>query len=91
MKVTVQELAIINGLIQVDDEGKSRTFSIWELNVWMEIFNELKKNVKDDKFEDWDVTLKTEHKSLLLRMIQTRKFWVLEAEYVFTLKKKLEE
>lgn len=91
MKVTAQELAIINGLIQVDDEGKSRTFSISELNVGMEIFNELKKNVKDDKFQDWDVTLKTEHKSLLLRMIETRKFWVLEAEYVFTLKKKLEE
>ena len=52
MKVSTNELAVINLLVQVDNEGKGRTFPINELQTAMDVFNEMKKLVKEDRFTD---------------------------------------
>ena len=90
MKVSTNELAVINLLVQVDNDGKARTFPINELQTAMDVFNEMKKLVKEDKFTDWDITFSTEQKTFILKLMEDRKFNVIDAEAVFSLKEKIQ-
>jgi len=86
---TVSQLAIINLVLQVDKEWKQKTYSLPELQIASDIFKEIKKNVKEDKISEWYLVLTSEQKVFIVKLIDERTWWVMDAESVFELKKLL--
>lgn len=86
MKITVWQLAIINLILQVDSEWKAKQYAIAELTTASDIFKEIKKCVKEDKFIDWEIELTSEQKVFITKQIDERKWGVTEAEIIFELK-----
>lgn len=86
MKVTIWQLAIINICLQLDNEWKAKTYGLWELITASEIFKEIKKCVKDDKFIDWEIKLTSEQKVFITKIIDARNWTINDAEIVFSLK-----
>ena len=52
MKTTAEQLGIINLVLQVDKDNKAKQYPLSELTTASDIFKEIKKCVKEDKFED---------------------------------------
>lgn len=95
MKITVWELSIINLVLQVDWEGKSKQYPLSELTTASDIFKEIKKCVgiiKNDKwedmevFKDWEIELTSEQKVFITKLIDERSWTVGDAEFIFKLK-----
>ena len=86
MKIQVWELAIVNLVLQVDNEWKAKSFPLSELLIAWDIFKEIKKCVKDDKFIDWEIELTSEQKVFLTKLIDAKNFTVNDAEIVQSLK-----
>jgi hypothetical protein len=89
INLTVNQLAIINLILQVDKDWKQKTYSLWELQIANDIFKEIKNNVKDDKFQDWIANFNSEQKVFITKLINDREWGVLDAEHVFKLKELL--
>ena len=86
MKVTIGQLAIINLCLQVDNEWKAKTYGLGELTTASEIFKEIKKCVKEDEFEDWEIDLTSEQKVFITKIVDARNWTINDAEIVFSLK-----
>lgn len=86
MKVTPQQLSIINLLLQIDWEGKAKQYALSELTIASDIFKEIKKNVDEDKFIEWEIELTSEQKVFITKQIDERKWTVGDAENIFELK-----
>lgn len=88
MKISPQKLSIINLLLQIDNDWKARQFPIQELSIALEIFSQIKKNVDEsgNNFIDGEITLTSEQKVFLLKLIDERSWTVVDAEHVFDLK-----
>lgn len=86
MKITFGQLAIVNLIIQVDSEGKAKQFALAELTTASDIFKEIKKCVKEDKFIDGEIELTSEQKVFLTKLIDERTWMVGDSESVFELK-----
>ena len=89
MKITTGQLSIINLVLQIDGEGKAKQYALSELTTASDIFKEIKKCVKDDKFIDGEVKLTSEQKVFITKQIDERKWTVNDAEVVFELKELL--
>lgn len=87
MKISAGQLAIINLVLQIDNDGKAKQYALSELSVANEIFTEVKKNVKEDKFVDGEIDLTSEQKVFITKLIDERSWTVQDAEAVFDLKK----
>jgi len=89
MKIKIEQLWLINLVLQVDNEKKQRTFPLAELVIAWEIFKEIKKLVKEDKFTEWEIKLNSEQKVFLTKLIDEYRFSVWDYETVTDLKKLL--
>lgn len=88
MKVTANELGIINMALQVEEDKSPKQYPLLELDIALSIFKELKNNVDWEMFKDWDMDLWTKQKWFLIEQLD-RKWPLLDAEAVFSLKEKL--
>lgn len=86
MKITTGQLAIVNLVLQVDKEWKAKQYALSELTIASDIFKEIKKCVKDDKFIDGEIDLTSEQKVFITKLIDDREWTVGDADNVFDLK-----
>ena len=98
MKITSQELAVINVSISVDAEGRPKQFPMNELNLALKISEKIQKflgkeqeedGMKFRPFKDGQIELSTEEKSFLLTHIE-RSWSLQQAQAVIKLKEKLQ-
>lgn len=73
----------------IDNEWKAKNFPLSELVIAWDIFKEIKKCVKEDKFIEWEIELNSEQKVFLTKLIDAKNFTVNDAEIVQSLKVKL--
>ena len=86
MKITKEQLSIINVILQVDKEGKSKQFGLSDLSIASDVFKEIKKLVVEDKFTDGEIELTSEQKVFITKLIDERDWTVMDADFVFALK-----
>jgi len=86
MKLTELQLWIINLVLQVKEDWTAKTYALAELAIASDIFKEIKKCVKDDKFIAGEVKLTSEQKVFLTKAIDERNWSVADADIIFTLK-----
>lgn len=82
MKLSPQNLAIINNVIQIWQNWEARKYSLADLNIANTIFTEIKKCVKDDKFIEWNIPLTSEQKVFILKFIDEKDWTIGNAESV---------
>jgi hypothetical protein len=94
MKITTQQLGLVNFVLQIDKEGKSKQFPLAELTLASDIFKEIKKctekKMEGEKeieiFVDGEVDITSEQKVFITKLIDERDWTVQDSEAVFTLK-----
>lgn len=86
MKIKANHLAIINLVLNVDTEGKAKNYNISDLTKASDIYKEIMKNTKDDRFIDGEVELTSEHKVFINKLVEERSWSVQDADAVFSLK-----
>ena len=86
MKVTQNQLGVLNLVLQLDKEWKAKQYILSELSLASDIFKEIKKLVVEDKFIDWEIELTSEQKVFLTKWIDERTWVVSDADIVFELK-----
>ena len=83
------ELAIIDRLLVLDDQGNNRQFGIEQLGMALDIRKEIMLHAKDDKLFDGNVTLSTEEKTYLLQLMASRTFSIHDGPSARSLYEKL--
>lgn len=89
MKLTARQFALINRIIQMDNNWQQKVYFLGELSIAFDIFKIIYSNVEWENFIEWDIEFSSEQKVFIKKIIDELQWSVLDAENVLKLKELL--